>query len=307
MQFENEFSVSSPIDTVWSTLLDVEEVAPCMPGAEVLEQTGDRSYKVAIKVRLGPVSMQYRGDVEIVDADDQSHTARLVAKATEARGQGTANAEIHMQLADGDGSTHATLTTDLRLSGRAAAMGQGIVKDVASKLTETFADCLAAKLQGEPAAAGVAAGESGDGWSPTEGSTEVSERESAPVASQTTAASPVVRPPEEETAEGREVTTRLEREEVEAATEGFTTPDRADSLRTQPEVPSTPPEEKEEAKPPPPRPPRVSAPSPEVQAELPALEIAASVVADRLRKPSVLGGAVAAVFFAGFVVGRLLR
>ena len=123
MEFDNEFSVSSPIEKVWDTLMDVEEVAPCMPGAEVLEQTGDNSYKVSVKVRLGPVSMQYRGDVEIVDTDPGSHTAKLVAKATEARGQGTANAEIGMQLAERNGSTHATLTTDLRLSGRAAAMG----------------------------------------------------------------------------------------------------------------------------------------------------------------------------------------
>jgi uncharacterized protein len=143
MQFENQFEVGSPIDTVWDTLLDVEQVAPCMPGAEVLEQTGDSSYKVSIKVRLGPVSMQYRGDVEIVDPDKDAHQAKMVAKATEARGQGTANAEILMKLAEQDGKTQATLTTDLRMSGRAAAMGQGIVKDVASKLTDTFADCLA--------------------------------------------------------------------------------------------------------------------------------------------------------------------
>ena len=173
MEFDNEFSVSSPIEKVWDTLMDVEEVAPCMPGAEVLEQTGDNSYKVSVKVRLGPVSMQYRGDVEIVDTDPGSHTAKLVAKATEARGQGTANAEIGMQLAERNGSTHATLTTDLRLSGRAAAMGQGIVKDVAAKLTETFAENLAAKLEGAPA-------ETGAGWSPTEGETAVSERETAP-------------------------------------------------------------------------------------------------------------------------------
>jgi carbon monoxide dehydrogenase subunit G len=151
MQFENQFEVSSPIDTVWNTLLDVEQVAPCMPGAEVLEKTSDTSYKVSIKIRLGPVSMQYRGDVEIVDPDNDAHVAKMVAKATEARGQGTANAEILMKLVEQDGKTQATLTTDMRMSGRAAAMGQGIVKDVASKLTETFADCLAQKLSGDGA------------------------------------------------------------------------------------------------------------------------------------------------------------
>jgi uncharacterized protein len=151
MQFANEFEVGSPIDEVWETLLDLTEVAPCMPGAEVLEQTGDNSYKVAIKVRLGPVTMQYRGEVEIVDVDPAAHEARIVAKASEVRGQGTANAEITTGLAEQDGRTRATLTTDLRLSGRAAAMGQGIVKDVAAKLTESFAECLAKKIEGAPA------------------------------------------------------------------------------------------------------------------------------------------------------------
>jgi uncharacterized protein len=267
MQFENDFEVASPIDTVWGTLLDVEQVAPCMPGAEVLDQTGDNSYKVSIKVRLGPVSMQYRGDVEIVDADPSAHQARLVAKATEARGQGTANAEIGMRLEEQDGKTRAVLTTDLRLSGRAAAMGQGIVKDVAGKLTETFAECLATKLEGAP---------SGDGG--------------AAAAAET--ASPAAAQAAPETAAGgateeRDVSGVLEREDIEAAT----------SVESE-EAPTA----KETEKPPPE--PRAT---PEVAAELPALEIATSVVADRLRKPGVLAGAVAAVFVVGFAIGRLRR
>ena len=301
MQFENDFEVASPIDTVWKTLLDVEQVAPCMPGAEVLEQTGDTSYKVQIKIRLGPVSMQYRGDVEIVNPDPIAHQAKLIAKATEARGQGTANAEINMALTEENGKTRAILTTDLRLSGRAAAMGQGIVKDVAGKLTETFAECLATKLEGAQAANGDSA-EAAPGWSPTSGDTEVSERE-------TTAPEPSGQGAG--TAPERDVSGVLEREDVEAATSGFTTPDRADSLITQPEVPSRSPEESKDAPSTketvsPPAPTR-SAPTPEVAAELPALEIAASVVADRLRKPGVLAGAVAAVFAVGFAVGRLAR
>jgi carbon monoxide dehydrogenase subunit G len=283
MEFDNEFSVSSPIETVWDTLMDVEEVAPCMPGAEVLEQTGDNSYKVSVKVRLGPVSMQYRGDVEIVDTDPGSHKAKLVAKATEARGQGTANAEIGMQLAERNGSTHATLTTDLRLSGRAAAMGQGIVKDVAAKLTETFAENLAAKLEGAPA-------ETGAGWSPTEGETGVSDRETAPAEEGATSAGAA--PATETATKTDDVPEALEREGAEAATEGFTTPDRAEALKTQPEAPRKPPEQQS---------------SPAAQAELPALEIAASVLADRLRKPGVLAGTLAFVFLAGFAVGRLAR
>lgn len=282
MQFENDFEVASPIDTVWDTLLNVEEVAPCMPGAEVLEQTGDKSYKVSIKVRLGPVSMQYRGDVEIVDPDQGSHQAKMVAKATEARGQGTANAEIGMKLEEQDGKTRAVLTTDLRLSGRAAAMGQGIVKDVAGKLTETFAECLATKLEGAASGNGGAAAETEAGWSPSSGATRVSERE-------TTAPAPAG---SEGGEEQRDVSGVLEPEDVEAATSGSTTPEESD------EAPTT----KETEQPPPA--PRAT---PEVAAELPALDIAASVVADRLRKPTMLAGAVAAVFVVGFAIGRLGR
>jgi uncharacterized protein len=279
MQFENDFEVASPIETVWDTLLNVEEVAPCMPGAEVLEQTGDSSYKVAIKVRLGPVSMQYRGDVEIVDPDPSAHQAKMVAKATEARGQGTANAEIGMRLEEQDGKTRAVLTTDLRLSGRAAAMGQGIVKDVAGKLTETFAECLATKLEGAPSGNGGAAAETGAARSPSSGATRVSE---------TTAPAPVS---SEGGEEQRDVSGVLEPEDVEAATSGVTTPEDSG------EAPTT--KETEQ--------PLASRATPEVAAELPALEIAASVVSDRLRKPGVLAGAVAAVFVVGFAIGRLGR
>jgi uncharacterized protein len=157
MEFENEFEVAAPVDEVWTTLLDVERVAPCMPGAQVLEKTGDRSYRVAIKVRLGPVSMQYRGDVEIADVDDAAHSAKMNARATEARGQGTANATVTMKLDERDSSTHAVLHTDMRLSGRAAAMGGGMVKDVSAKMVETFAGNLQEMLAGKPEEAPAAA------------------------------------------------------------------------------------------------------------------------------------------------------
>src|ERR1700756_4766340 len=98
MKFENEFTVQAPIGDVWATLMDVERVAPCMPGAEVLERVGDDSYKVGIKVKLGPISMLYRGQVDIVERDEEAHTATMRAKAREARGQGTADAHVHMSL-----------------------------------------------------------------------------------------------------------------------------------------------------------------------------------------------------------------
>src|SRR3954465_13344844 len=122
MQFENAFEVDAPLEEVWKTLLDVERVAPNVPGAEVLEKSGDDAYKVGIKVKLGPITMQYRGDMEIVERDEAAHRAVMRVKAKEARGQGTADAETVMELSGDDGHTSATITTDVRLSGRAATM-----------------------------------------------------------------------------------------------------------------------------------------------------------------------------------------
>ena len=146
MEFENTFLVQAPVDEVWDLLLDVERIAPCMPGAQVLEQTGDDAYKVAVKIRLGPMTMNYKGDVEILDKDPSTRRATMRAKAKEARGQGTASADIHMALREQAGGTEASIITSMQMSGKAAAMGQGIIKDVAASLTDTFAQNLAAMV-----------------------------------------------------------------------------------------------------------------------------------------------------------------
>ncbi|MDQ3768745.1 MAG: SRPBCC family protein [Actinomycetota bacterium] len=164
MRFENTFDVEAPPDEVFDALLDVERVAPCMPGAEVLERTGEDAYKVGIKVKLGPMAMKYRGQVEVIEKDPENRRAVMRVKAKEARGQGIADAKVHMSLT-GDGSTtNGKLEADVQLSGKAAAMGQGMIQDVSATLVETFAHNLAAMLSGggpqaapEAAAAGSAA------------------------------------------------------------------------------------------------------------------------------------------------------
>src|SRR3954452_9709250 len=98
MKFVNTFAVDAPMDEVYATLLDVGRVAPCVPGDEVLEKTGDDAYQVAIKIRVGPISMTYRGNVEIVERDDADHRAVMRARALEARGQGTADARVDLNL-----------------------------------------------------------------------------------------------------------------------------------------------------------------------------------------------------------------
>jgi carbon monoxide dehydrogenase subunit G len=161
MEFHNDFDVQAPIEQVWATVLDVERVAPCVPGAQVLDRTGDDAYRVAIKLKLGPLSMQYRGQVEIVDQDPSSHRAVMSARAQEARGQGMANAEAELRLSGDGGTTHGTIATRLQLSGKAAAMGQGVIQDVSARIVNQFAQNLAAMLAG-PVEAAAPTGAAGD-------------------------------------------------------------------------------------------------------------------------------------------------
>jgi len=148
MEFENAFEVEAPLEQVWETMLDVERVAPCVPGAEVLERTGEDAYSVGIKVKVGPVSMQYRGQIEIVSKDPEQHRAVMAARARESRGQGTATAHVEMHLSGDNGTTRGTIATEVALSGRAAAMGQSVIQEVSGKIVDRFAENLAAMLGG---------------------------------------------------------------------------------------------------------------------------------------------------------------
>lgn len=154
MRFENSFDVSAPIDAVWETLLDLEKVAPAMPGAQVIDHSGEDAYKVAIKVKLGPMTMNYRGDVEIRDKDSGDHHATMHVKAREARGQGTANADVAMQLREHGDQTHAQIDAEVQLAGKAASMGRGLIEDVSRRLVNQFAGNLQHMLaEGDGAAA----------------------------------------------------------------------------------------------------------------------------------------------------------
>jgi len=154
MRFEHEFTVGASVQRVWEALLDIQRVAPCMPGAEVLEQLGEDAYRVAVKVKLGPMSLLYRGQVEIAARDERVHSATLRAHAREARGQGTASATVQVRLHESPGpQAQVHLQTDLQLSGRAAAMGRGVIGDVSQQLIGEFARNLQAMLAGDGAGA----------------------------------------------------------------------------------------------------------------------------------------------------------
>ena len=155
MEFENEFSVNAPVDDVWRVLLDVERVAPCLPGARVQERIGEDEYVVGMRVKVGPISMEYKGNVKIVERDDANHRAVLSGNGRELRGQGAAEATAEMLLTQDGDATRARIKTDVKLSGRMASMGQGVIGDVSRKLIDTFSANLQAMVA--PAAVATAA------------------------------------------------------------------------------------------------------------------------------------------------------
>ncbi|MFQ5947604.1 MAG: SRPBCC family protein [Acidimicrobiia bacterium] len=147
MQIENSFEVAAPPNTVWELLLDVEKVAPCMPGAELAEVVDDRSWKGKVTVKLGPVTMSYAGTVVIEERDDANRTVVLKASGTETRGKGVASALVTSTVHDDEGSgTKVDLVMDLTISGAAAQYGRGMIGDVARRLTGEFAACLETML-----------------------------------------------------------------------------------------------------------------------------------------------------------------
>lgn len=155
MDLDSAFTVTAPIDQVWATLMDFEEVAGCVPGAQVLNKLSEDAYQVGMKVKLGPVTMQYKGQMEVVERDEQAYRAVLKGSAKEARGQGTAQATAHLQLVEDGATTRGTVHADVALSGRAAAMGQGVIGSVTDSMMGQFATNLQAMLTGSGAPAAV--------------------------------------------------------------------------------------------------------------------------------------------------------
>jgi carbon monoxide dehydrogenase subunit G len=158
MEIENEFTVPAPIDHVWAYLLDVERVAPCMPGAELTEVVDDTTWKGKVNMKLGPVSLSFAGTVTMQDRDDQAHKIVLAAKGMEQKGKGAANASVTSWLEDGQGETHVKMRADIHLTGTVAQLSRGLLPEVSRKLTQQFADCLAQSM----GAAEVVATESAD-------------------------------------------------------------------------------------------------------------------------------------------------
>src|SRR4051794_21178773 len=152
MKLEHEFTVPAAIDEAWKVLLDVERVAPCMPGATLLTVDG-QEFTGTVKVKVGPIQVTYKGQAKFSDLDETGYRAVIEASGKESRGSGTAAATVTTVLeALGDAQTKVKVETDLNVTGRPAQFGRGVMAEVGGKLIDQSAGCLADEL-GSPATA----------------------------------------------------------------------------------------------------------------------------------------------------------
>jgi uncharacterized protein len=155
MKLEQSFEVAAPLERVWTALIDVERVAPCLPGASVTGRNDDGSYNGNFKVKIGPTSAAYSGKLHMEDVDEGRHTATMQAQGTDKRGQGGAKATIVSSVtegAEGPGSTRVAVVTDYHITGRLARFGRGgMIEDISNRLLGEFAKCLQSALAGTDA------------------------------------------------------------------------------------------------------------------------------------------------------------
>jgi carbon monoxide dehydrogenase subunit G len=153
MKLEQSFQVDAPIEQVWEALIDLQRVAPCLPGAEITDHDEDGTYHGTFKVKLGPTTAAYRGTIKIEHADEQAREATLKARGTDKRGQGGASATIFNRLVEVDGGTRVDATTDFTITGRLARFGRGgMIEDISNRMLRDFSTCLQTRLA-EPGAA----------------------------------------------------------------------------------------------------------------------------------------------------------
>jgi len=150
---DSVFEVPVGLDDVWAALLDVERIAPCLPGASIDENRGDGEYGGSMRIKLGPVTSTFKGTLRVAEADATARRAVIQASARDTRGQGAAAATITSTLAPAAGGTRVSVQTEMKLAGTAAQFGRGVVNDVSEKLLAEFASRLAAELQNPTARA----------------------------------------------------------------------------------------------------------------------------------------------------------
>ena len=148
VSLKNDFTIDQPIDKVWAFLTDPYQVAPCMPGAEILEQVDEKTFKGGMKMKLGPFTSQFKGEVVIEEMDESTHTIRMVGKGKDAKGTGSATMTISGKLiALPGGGTEMQSSSDLVISGKIAQFGSRMIQDVSKSMFRKFTEAFAARIQ----------------------------------------------------------------------------------------------------------------------------------------------------------------
>jgi uncharacterized protein len=152
VKLEHSFQVTAPLERVWGRLIDVQQVAPCLPGAEITEVGDDGTYRGTFSVRLGPTTAAYRGELAIEEVDESAHRVVMRASGQDKRGQGSAKASIVSTMSEEGGATKVEVVTDFTITGRLARFGRGgMIQDVSNRLLRDFSDCLQKSIEAPPA------------------------------------------------------------------------------------------------------------------------------------------------------------
>lgn len=173
MQLEHEFTVPVPVEQAWDVLLDIERIAPCMPGAVVDEIRGDE-FDGRVKVKVGPITVTYKGTAEFIEKDAENRRAVIKMNGKEARGAGTAAATVTAVLKEAGEETQVSVSTDLAITGKPAQFGRGVMVDVSNKLLGKFVDCLSEQITGGGADEGGSAGDDASSGDASSGSSPAS-------------------------------------------------------------------------------------------------------------------------------------
>ena len=138
---KDSFRVDTPLESTWNTLLDIERIAPCMPGAQLQEIDGDE-FRGVVKVKVGPITAQYKGTAKLATVDVERRVIVIDASGRDTRGQGNASAMINVVMRDDNGGTHVDIDTELNVTGKVAQFGRGVMGEVSAKILKQFVENL---------------------------------------------------------------------------------------------------------------------------------------------------------------------
>jgi carbon monoxide dehydrogenase subunit G len=192
MKLENEFRVDVPVEEAWRVLLDVERIAPCMPGAQLQAVEGDE-YCGIVKIKVGPITAQYKGAARITEVDDANHRAVLRAEGRDTRGQGNASATVTTTLQADGGGTRVSIDSDVTITGKVSQFGRGVIADVSAKLLDQFVACLERDVLSTPSEGAQASDAVRDGDPASGGARTIDSPEAQPVDLLRAAGAPVLK------------------------------------------------------------------------------------------------------------------